>query len=114
METIDALKEHRDNLERELNILDGSIRVGHVLRDRSGHFSVDDASDEVPAISIALSAQSVRPDVTATPQEAMDCARVLVGAVMDIDGEHFDELWEAFKNSIVDRRSRVTNNKLRA
>lgn len=110
METKDALKEHRDNLERELNIADGMVRIGPVMGDRSGLISASEDSDDAPFVAIALRAQSIRVEVCATPLETMDTARMLVGAAMDADGDHFDQLWHDFKMSIQERRERTPKN----
>lgn len=108
METKDALKEHRDNLERELNIADGMVRIGPVMGDRSGLISASEDSDDAPFVAIALSARNARRvEVCATPLETMDAARMLVGVAMDADGDHFDQLWHDFKMSIQERRERT-------
>jgi hypothetical protein len=109
METKDPLKEYRDNLERELNIADGMVRIGTVMGERSGLISASDDSDDAPFVAIALaeSKSGVRTEVTATPLETMDAARMLVGAAMDADDDNWDGLWHDFKMSIQERRERT-------
>jgi hypothetical protein len=41
-------KQYRDNLERELNIADGMVRVGGVSGEQSGIISASDDSDDAP------------------------------------------------------------------
>ena len=100
-------KQYRDNLERELNIADGMVRVGGVSGEQSGIISASDDSDDAPGICISLSAQKVRPYVSATPRETMDAARLLVGTVMDVDPKFFDAEWLPFITSITERRNRI-------
>ncbi len=72
-------KQYRDNLERELNIADGMVRVGGVSGEQSGIISASDDSDDAPGICISLNAQKVRPYVA--HRQTMDAARLLVGTV---------------------------------